>query len=75
MNKDSYSGPIEQILAENPEVQRLRIDVSHQEVEAGFAGSLPGQPALETLASNLNRDLAHPEKNGPSAAGLSSSRS
>jgi Cd2+/Zn2+-exporting ATPase len=53
--------PIERILAENPQIEGLRIDAEKHDLEVGFADAVPAEPVLAKIDASLQRELPDPQ--------------
>ncbi|HSI14359.1 MAG TPA: hypothetical protein VK961_20080, partial [Chthoniobacter sp.] len=61
MKADQNPGPIERILAVNPQIEGLRIDAEERDLEVGFAEEVPPAPVLAKIDKSLSHDLPNPE--------------
>lgn len=68
MEPTEHPEQIKRIFADNPQVERLRVDASTQDLDVGFADSLPDGSVLEQIDKSLHRELADREIAGHSSA-------
>ena len=60
MKPEPGSNPIDRILTNNPEIDRLRVEKGKDDLEVGFSETLPPASTVERIEASLQRELPDP---------------